>query len=249
MKIAEHIQVLDHDGRLLAEAAERAGLDAEVPTCPGWQVRDLLGHIGGVHRWAASHVAEGRVKPHSEAAQEAFFGTVEDAGLVSWFREGHRALVDTLAGADESVACWTFLPAPSPLAFWSRRQAHETAIHLADAEAATGSLPRWDPAFAADGIDELFNGFFSRPGGRLRADPPRSMAVAATDIGAGWTVHIEPDGRRVFNAVDPAEMTLSGPARELYLLLWNRGGVERVEVSGDPEVLRLWQSLARVRWS
>lgn len=34
------------------------------------------------------------------------------------------------------VDCWTFLDAPSPLAFWARRQAHETAIHRADAQLA-----------------------------------------------------------------------------------------------------------------
>ncbi|MER6443505.1 hypothetical protein ABT275_45720 [Streptomyces sp. NPDC001185] len=38
------------------------------------------------------------------------------------------------------MTCWTFNPArvPSPLAFWTRRQAHETAVHRYDAEAATG---------------------------------------------------------------------------------------------------------------
>jgi hypothetical protein len=66
----EHIAALDADGTLLAAAAERAGLDAPVPGCPQWQVRELLRHTGYVHRWAAGYVAHGyeeEVGRHSES--------------------------------------------------------------------------------------------------------------------------------------------------------------------------------------
>jgi uncharacterized protein (TIGR03083 family) len=246
MQIADHIAVLDHDGRRLADAAERAGVDTEIPACPGWWVRDLLGHLGGVHRWAASYVTTGRAEPLSRNGMAEFAAPGADDALVGWFREGHRALVDTLAGADETTTCWTFLPAPSPLAFWARRQAHETAIHRADAESVTGDVPDWDPAFAADGIDELLNGFFNRPGGRLVADPPRSLAVAATDADAAWTMRIGPDGRDVVAGADHADVTVSGRAVHLYLLLWNRGGDGSLDVHGDRAVLDLWRDRARI---
>jgi len=42
----EHIAALDADGALLAAAAERAGLDAPVPGCPLWKMRELLRHTG-----------------------------------------------------------------------------------------------------------------------------------------------------------------------------------------------------------
>src|SRR5262249_1316002 len=60
MDTTEHLATLEEQGRALALAADKAGLDADVPTCPRWTVRHLLGHIGMVHRWAASHVREGR---------------------------------------------------------------------------------------------------------------------------------------------------------------------------------------------
>ncbi|HEV2311062.1 MAG TPA: maleylpyruvate isomerase N-terminal domain-containing protein, partial [Acidimicrobiia bacterium] len=41
----------------LVAAAERAGLDARVPSCPDWDVAALLAHIGRVHRWAAGNIA------------------------------------------------------------------------------------------------------------------------------------------------------------------------------------------------
>ena len=60
------------------------------------------------------------------------------------------------------------MAAPCPLAFWAPRQAHETAIHRADAESAAALLPECLADFAADGLDELIMGF-----GR-RARPPRA---------------------------------------------------------------------------
>ncbi|GII21122.1 hypothetical protein Pme01_07190 [Planosporangium mesophilum] len=230
----------------MADAAERAGVDTEIPACPGWRIRDLLGHLGGVHRWAASYVTTGRNEPFRRDGLAEFAAPDADDALVGWFREGHRALVDTLASADESVTCWTFLPAPSPLAFWARRQAHETAIHRADAESVTGGVPDWDPEFAADGVDELLNGFVSRPRGRLVADPPRSMAVAATDVDAAWTIMIGPDSRRVDPGADAADLTLTGRANDLYLMLWNRRGADGLDVRGDRAVLDLWRQQARI---
>jgi uncharacterized protein (TIGR03083 family) len=246
MRITDYIAMLDHDGRRLADAAERVGVDAEVPTCPGWRVRDLLGHLGGVHRWAASYVSTGRSEPFTREGRAEFAAPGDDDALLDWFRDGHRALVDTLTSADETVMCWTFMPAPSPLAFWARRQAHETAIHRADAELIIRAAPAWDPAFAADGIDELLNGFLARPRGRLVADPARSLVVAATDADAAWTITIGPDNRRVVAGGGPADLTVAGPAADLYLLLWNRGGSDRLDVHGDRAVLDLWGDQARI---
>ena len=58
MEIAEHVNALRREGEWLADAAERAGLDATVPPCAPWQVKDLLRHTGYVHRWAARHITE-----------------------------------------------------------------------------------------------------------------------------------------------------------------------------------------------
>ena len=49
-----------------------------------------------------------------------------------------------------------------PASFWGRRMAHETAVHRADAELATGREPAFAPDIAADAIDEWL-GFLSGP--------------------------------------------------------------------------------------
>ncbi len=152
------------------------------------------------------------------------------------------------------------MPAPSPLAFWARRQAHETAIHHADAESAAAAMPVYRPEFAADGIDELIMGFARRrkyqpavgvDGGRLH--------VAAADTGDEWLIDTR-DGRmqpRRQDAEDPADAsavtsacTVRGPANAVYLYLWNRADAAQagITVTGNADLLACWPSSVRVRW-
>ncbi len=225
MVVAEYIDVLRGQGAALAEAAGRAGLGATVPTCSPWLVKDLLRHTGYVHRWAARHITE---RPASvlDGPEEAEIlrGGGSDEDLIEWFGAGHAALVQTLATADPDVSCGTFMAAPSPLAFWARRQAHETAIHRADAEIASGSRPGYPAAFAADGIDELIMGF-----GRRRKYAPRALPA---------------------DRPGEAGCTVTGPASAVYLFLWNRSGPVPADVTigGDRDALTSWQASVRVRW-
>src|SRR6516162_7385521 len=95
-----YIAALGREGDLLAAAAERAGMGAAVPSCPGWAVRDLLKHTGYVHRWATGIVAQGLARPAAGASEEEILAQGPgDAELPGWFREGHAALVRTLTKA------------------------------------------------------------------------------------------------------------------------------------------------------
>jgi len=246
VKTADYLEAIDAHGNALASAAAEAGLDAAVATCPGWQVRDLLGHIGQVHRWAASFVHEARTDPPKGDSELA--DVPSDDELLDWYVAGHAALLGTLRNSRPDVECWTFLPAPSPLKFWLRRQAHETAVHRADADSAVANAPSFDPKFAVDGIDELLLGFMSRPRGRLVSDPPVSLAVRATDADTDWTIHIGPSGREVTRGVARGDCIVEAPASDLYLLLWNRRTADGLKVAGDAKVLDLWRSKATVSW-
>ena len=255
MEITEHIDALRCQGDLLADAATRAGLDASVPTCPSWQVKDLLRHTGYIHRWAARHITEcpdAVLDGPPEA--DILRGGAADPDLLVWFRAGHAALVETLSTADPGLVCATFMDAPSALAFWARRQAHETAIHRADAESASGVRPEYEPVFAADGIDELIMGFGQRRKYRPSADRDGSMQVCTTDTGHAWHVGTE-DGRiqarrQQHDSPASAACTITGPASGVYLFLWNRADAApaRVTVGGDPALLASWQASVRVRW-
>ncbi|MFJ4860700.1 MULTISPECIES: maleylpyruvate isomerase family mycothiol-dependent enzyme [unclassified Streptomyces] len=247
MEITEHVQALAREGELLAEVAERAGTDAAVPTCPGWRVTDLLRHTGSVHRWATAYVAERRLEPVGFPDAPELVG----GELLEWFREGHADLVRALTGAPADVHCWTFLPTapPSPVAFWARRQAHETAVHRMDAESALGVVfSAMEPEFAEDGVDELLTGFHARPRSRVRTAEPKVVRVRAADTGAVWTVHLSAAPARTVqgDTGEPADCELTGEAAWLYEALWNRVPLAGPGVTGDQALARLWTETAGI---
>ncbi len=254
MNIAEHITALDSAGQRLAAAAAEAGQDAAVPSCPDWVVRDLVRHQGGVHRWATGYVGERRTELWDVDMEDVVGDWPADGDLIDWFDDGLATLVQTLTDADPDLDCFTFLAAPSPLAMWSRRQAHETTVHRVDAELAAGWAPTSVPVpFAADGVDELLSCFITRPGGRLRADPARRLRVSCTDDPGDWLVMIGPDRTVTATEADEtwehADCRVSGTANDLYLGLWNRQPTATLEVDGDASVLRLFRDSVKVRWS
>ncbi|MFJ8884896.1 maleylpyruvate isomerase family mycothiol-dependent enzyme [Streptomyces sp. NPDC102402] len=241
METLEHLNALATEGESLAAAARGAGLSALVPTCPGWQVRDLLRHTCMVHRWATAFIVEGHRTYHPDGGEPALDGEA----LLGHFTDGHRLLVDALRAAPAGLECWTFLPGASPLAFWTRRQAHETRIHRVDAESARGGpLTPVPPPHAVDGIDELLAGFHARAKSRVRTALPRTLRIRAVDTDAVWTVRLSaepPLTVRGTAAPDAAaDCTLSGTAEDLFLVLWNRLPLSSVELSGDRDVAELW---------
>lgn len=166
--------------------------------------------------------------------------------LLDWFREGHQTLLTALRGAPDDLQCWAFLPAPSPRAFWARRQAHETAIHRADAQLAAGIHPDYDDGFAADGVDELLLGFFARPRGRLLSADSVRLGLRTSDTRNAWTMTIGPDSRHAVREALDADCTVTGRAADLYLLLWNRCDASACDVDGNAAILELWREKAQI---
>ena len=263
MEVTQHIAAIERDGALMTAAARQAGLRAEVPSCSPWQVRDLLRHQGYVHRWAGRFVAEELRQPVPELSEaEILAAGPADDGLLDWFAAGYLELAETLRTADPAVQCWSFLPAPSPLAFWARRQAHETAIHRADAELAGGAVTPFPADFAADGIDELVMGFFGRRPAEAAAGQ-RTLRIMAADADRAWLATLAPDGSKVLqvqrtcaradeHTADEhrADCTLTGPASAVYLLLWNRadGDGGDVGIEGDADLVKTWRERLHVTW-
>jgi uncharacterized protein (TIGR03083 family) len=246
MDVEGLIAAIREQGVLMADAAERSGPDAPVPTCPDWRVRDLVCHQGEVHRWAAAIVRDAMPKPDVPQPSQP-----DDNDLVPWFRDGCAALVDVLEEADPALECFAFLPAPSPRAFWARRQAHETGIHRVDAERAAGSVTPFSPDLAVDGIEEMLYGFASRSRSRLRSPEPRTLGLRTTDTSGSWIVHIGPDSVTVTTdgGDADADCTVDAAASDLYMLLWNRADRTSASIAGDTSVLDLWQEKMQISWA
>lgn len=261
MEISDYIHVLNGQGVMLANAAHLGGLDAAVPTCPPWRARDLLCHVGYVHRWATKYVLEQVTEMVPELTEaEQFAGGPPDDQVIGWFLDGLTSLTDAFSSADPATRAWTFFPAASPLAFWARRQAHETAIHCADAKYAAGLRHSYPAEFAADGIDELLMGFLRRdsvdPATVATTGGLLALSVRAADTDQDWHVVLTQDGSKIVTtgrgqcSSDLIACTLTGPASGIYLLLWNRADPVSagVSVSGDEQVLHAWRNGVRVSW-
>jgi uncharacterized protein (TIGR03083 family) len=254
MDLNGYLAVLASEANILAAAADEAGLDAAVPTCPGWTVADLLLHIGEVHRWATAVVASEATRLGDVPTD--FLGALPIAAdTVDWFRSGAARLRETFAAADPSVEYAAFLndPATPRLLFWARRQSLETSMHRVDAESATGRCTGFAPDIAIDGIDEFLTGFLPRSRTPLHVDSPRSLQVAPDYTDRRWTVSIGPDmpvtERRAAVADTGADCTITGSASDIYLALWNRGSLDALGVSGDRALIEMLRENIRIRWS
>ncbi|WP_370970260.1 maleylpyruvate isomerase family mycothiol-dependent enzyme [Amycolatopsis sp. cg9] len=197
------LEAIDVHADALKRAALKAGPAAPVPNCPKWTVHDLVTHVAFVHCFAIGLAVNQPRKPAPPADWEDVLG---------WWDGQRLALREALGRAPETPA---FSPYPGfevTVGDWTRRMAHETAIHRLDAESALGEAPetRFSPAFANDGIDEFLTYLTPRLG--KKAD------VRVTTPERTWTL-----GEPV------AEV--DGAADDVYRALWGRP--HRAAVTGD----------------
>ncbi len=255
MTFDDHLAVIIDSADALTAAAAEAVLTDPVPTCPGWTVADLLRHHGGVCRWAAAIVGDGRPDNLTDAELEAAMAAPTGRrSLLEWHRAATAGLVAALRKPGPDTGLVFLHDAPSPRLFWARRSAHDTTVHRVDMLAATlGHVPLAGSTgigveLAVDGLDELLMGVVPRPTSALRADEPIVATVEPTDTRRSWTVRIGtgPPVSSPGAAAQP-DATLTGSACALYLGLWNRG--DEMAEHGDAPVLGLWREKVRVHWS
>jgi uncharacterized protein (TIGR03083 family) len=229
------------NGEQLARAAEYAGLDAPVPSCPGWTVAAAVGHTAKVHQWATWLVRGG-------APDRFSYRRPEPAELLPAFRNGVAELAAALDRVTDGQPMHTLWPTRSPRLFWARRQAHETAIHRVDLQLAAGyGVSDCEPDFAADGIDELVMGMIPDRLAATTADPPVRVVLEPLDANLSWTIQIAPDGVQVAREVsEAADLCVFGLSAELYRWAWNRAGDDEVTLRGELPVADWWREVVRI---
>jgi uncharacterized protein (TIGR03083 family) len=223
---AEYHEARERDAAAFVDIVRSSDAAAPVPACPRWHLADLGRHLGSVHRWALGAIRTGQ-------PGELPYGPTDHVALVAWLSEGADALVHALRTTSPQAPTWTFGPPPHQVSFWGRRQAHETAVHLVDAQQAAGLPVRMDSRLAADGVDEVVTMFFPRQV-RLARIPPlaRGLRVVLSDAPSASFV-LAGDGT---DPDAPSAATVTGPAVDVLLALWGRGDLDDLDIDGDRDL-------------
>ncbi|MET7856441.1 maleylpyruvate isomerase family mycothiol-dependent enzyme [Streptomyces sp. NPDC005318] len=230
-------------------------LDAKVPTCPEWTLRDLAVHVGGAQRWAGEIVRTRATEALPDERVPQFTPDGDDAAVLdAWLADGAARTVAALreAGAGQPVWTWSW---DRSSGFWARRMAHETVVHRADAAVAVNAGYEVAPELAADTIDEWLEivAFAQSEGDPEAAElrgAGRSLHLHATDApGAEWLIEFGADGFTWRRAHEKATVAVRGPLTDLMLVFNRRQGVDggRVEVLGERELLDFWLERATFR--
>jgi uncharacterized protein (TIGR03083 family) len=212
------VELLRRTTDRFAAVVESGDLDAPVVHCPGWRLRDLADHLGGVHQWAAHAVVAGTPDLVPEPA-----GSLGAGALAEWYRGHAGYLVEVLAARPADQPAWAMDPANRTAGFWRRRQVHETRLHLWDAELAVGEPAPIDPELAWDGVLEVVDVVYPRQVRLGRIAPlAGTMRLVATDV----PVRVQ------LGEGDP--VAVHATAEVLLRLLWHRADphVEGVDPRG-----------------
>lgn len=246
VEAARYLECLDADARRLREVAAR-DLRADVPSCPGWTVADLVEHTAMVYVHKAEAMrsdGEGEWPPPGTQGREP----------LELFDDGYRRLLAEFDAREPSDATGTWYERDQTVGFWIRRMAQETVIHRLDAELALNEpfAPIPDD-LAKDGIDEVLVRFLSYAstgwphlfGSKLEGADGRAVRIEAAD--AQWLVELTPKGVLVTagGTGDPAA-TVTGAPDAILTWVWRRTGDDTVTIDGEASLVVTLRDLLEV---
>ena len=228
----------------LREVAAGADPGAAVPTCPDWAMADLLRHVAEVYLHKTECMRLGRDPdpwPPEGLAGEPPLELLD---------RSYAALTAEFAARRPEEHAFTWYGPDQSVGFWIRRMAQETVIHRVDAELAAGRQVAAIPDdLAADGIDELLVIFVQYGTTNWLPYFPELTGLASDhEVSVvtpqrTWLLRLTPTGARVAEpGPDQVRATIEGPAPEVLLRLWNRGG-HGATVTGDEETLAVLQKV------
>jgi uncharacterized protein (TIGR03083 family) len=214
-----YVEVIASEGpKLLPFLRREPG--RHVPTCPGWSVQDLIGHLG-ISYWRASERI--RIGGTEQVDLPEYNPPARLTDLEQWYEAGLVRLFEQFANKDPEAAAWSW-GGDHRVAWWQRRLCFKSMIHRVDASLAFGEPHGiWDGALAADCVTEAL----TLP---IRSEPYRgprgSFLLVAQDRPewetSAWTIRLTKDGvERIVERTEGLDEAI-GSAAEIALVLWRR---------------------------
>jgi uncharacterized protein (TIGR03083 family) len=258
----DHVEHLRRESERFLAAIDRAPSGERVPTCPDWEVDDLLWHLAEV-QWFWTEIVRTQATDPQVADGATPDRPQDRAGLDEFFATVSAELHTLLAGTDPADPAWNWSGANQTTQFVRRRQAHEALIHRVDAELAAGERTAIDPLLATDGIDEVLrivHGGVPQWGSTTPYEEGRTVRICANDSGHTWVCSIgrfvgtspttgadfdRPALQVLADGGCAVEATLTGTAADLDCFLWNRPAEDQIVREGSTGLLaRLDELLA-----
>ena len=220
----------------MADIARTGDLDARVPTCPEWTLRDLIEHTGMVHRWQTAVVRDDLDHEPWPLPDGVQLQPGDD--IAEWFQRGVDDAVAGMSTAEAGDARWTWFPPDQTAGWYFRRITQETLVHRVDAELAVGDRTPMDPALSVDGIDEFVDVFIpaAEMEGQKIGGTGQTLHLHATDAEGEWNLALGAEALEVSRGHGKGDGAVRGTASDLDLWLWGRQSLTSMELFGDASV-------------
>lgn len=210
------------------DLAEVSGgnLGARVEACPGWDIAELLRHLVEVH-WFWSTIAEEQLQePPGEDRRPL---PPDDDKVLEAFKTGAARLVRTLDSADQAAPVWTWAVSQHDIAFITRHQLQEAAVHHYDAAKAAGREVFLEAHLATDAVEEFLTFSVSSdadPAEPTRPDLAGSFDLVCEDTGVAFRLSAGrgPGTLSSSRIKEPGDPFVSAPS--FSILLWLYGRIE-----------------------
>lgn len=244
----DYLEAVRRESLAFTTAARAASPDNSVPSCPEWDVADLIWHLTEVQYFWAT-IVDGLLQDPDEVPP---LERPENEALLAEFDTQTGRLLAALTVRDTDEVCWSWHDEGHNVGWVRRRQAHEALIHRVDAELVAGRPSGIDIELAADGIDEILRV-------SIDIDSPPDWAVFEADgtsarietlSGESWSMIFgqflgnSPASGNSYNfpalKLTPRPIstnaTIRGRADDLDLWLWGRGPLNALTIEGDAEI-------------
>lgn len=238
----------------LGESAAAAGPDAAVPTAPEWTVRDLVEHVGQTQHWVAEMV-ERRITDPAVLPTDAAELPGDPGRWQAWLSESATRVAS--AFSDEALVAPVFNAAGDERTggqFWLSSSLNEAVVHGFDGANAAGRRVDIDADVGAALISNHLAMLTSATWELRRRESAEAIRGAgqtlqwlATDTADGhgaWFVERLADGARWRPGTGRADVTVTGSAGSLLLVLTRRLPLSDreagVSVVGDVGLVQHW---------
>jgi uncharacterized protein (TIGR03083 family) len=244
--------IVEHTRRL-AESAVAAGPDVAVPTAPKWTVTELVEHVGRTQHWVAE-IIERRITDPAQLPTELAALPAGPREWQAWLSESAERVAS--ACSDEALDAPVFNPSAderSGTRFWLSSMLNEAVVHGFDAANAADRTAEVDADIAAALITNHLAMLTAPTWEMQRSESAhairgtgQTLQWLATDTGAGaWFIERRPDGATWQAGTQQADVTVTGPAQSLLLVLTRRlpltdREANNVDVDGEIGLVQHW---------